>query len=432
MLTKKLKHAVYSGRSFIKTQPLSVNYGIDGLLIMGAMGIAGNNNNLFLQRLGAGDFHLTMLQFIPQILVFFMLIPIGIFADSLRNKRIMMSAALVASGIFFMIAGLSAFIPVYAVYVFLIFLSLANASTFGFYNLSWQAFFPEAVPEWKRNDVLTFRARMTMLVQLVVPLLVGGILTAIASDEGKIAAHQVFYVVAAVFVISNAFHVRRIKAVKPAEPKRMSFAEMKTAGKRLVKNKPFIIFSMTILFFHMTWHMDWTLYFIGQRNYLQMNEIMLSIAPITAMLAQLVTLKFWSKMNTKRGVERPMVYGMLGLALCPLAIIVGTSLPLSYGPFVFLVIHAVGHLAFANITLNLFQCLLKVVDEEYRSFSISVYSCMITLSNAVMPIVGVAIYRGLGGDVNALRLTFAMLFVLRVLAAGLWLLRLKLQPQQAV
>lgn len=420
-----IRQFLQQGRTFIKNQPLSVNYGIDGLLIMGAVGIAGNNNNLFAQRLGAGDFHLSMLHFLPQLMILFLLVPAGIMADSLKNKRLMMSAALIASGVFFSAAGMSAFVPIHTVYFFLILVALGNASNHGLYNLSWQAFFPEAVSEQSRNIVLTFRARMTMIVQLIVPLLVGGVLTAIPSHDGKIAVHQAFYILAAVLLFSNAVHLRKIKPVQPAEPKRISLAEMKIAGGRLLKNRPFTIFSLTILFFHMTWHMDWTLYFIGQANYMGMNEIMLSLTPVSGMVAQLVTLKFWSRNNTKNGVERPLTYGMLGLSLCPLGIIVGVSLPSGHGPFAFLAIHAIGHLAFASVTLNLFQCLLKVVDNEYRSFSISVYTCLITLSNAVMPVAGVAVYRALGADVNALRYTFFILFLLRILAAGLWMLRIK-------
>jgi hypothetical protein len=66
-----------------------------------------------------------------------------------------------------------------------------------------------------------------------------------------------------------------------------------------------------------------------------------------------------------------------------------------------------------------------VADEEYRSFSISVYTCLVCLSNAVMPVAGIALYRALGGDRNGLRYTFAIIFVLRIIAAFLWLLRHK-------
>ncbi|MCL2456951.1 MAG: MFS transporter, partial [Defluviitaleaceae bacterium] len=365
-----------------------------------------------------------------QMLNLFFLIPMGLFADSLSNKRRLLSVALVLAGIFFATAGSAAFVPVHMVYFFLIFLALANVSI-GITNLAWQSYFPEVVPEngevrEKRNDILTFRARMTMIISLIAPLSIGAILTAIPSEGGKIAAHQVFYMLAAVFLISDAIHFRKIKAVAPAEPKRVSWAQIKIAATRLSKNKNFIFFAAAILFFHMTWHADWTLYFIGQRNYLGMNEVLLSFTPVGAMIMQLVTLKKWSRANAKQGVERPFTYGIFGLALCPIAMIVGVSVPdARLGIPLFLTIHALGHLAFACITLNLFQCLLNVVDHEYRSFSISIYTMLVTLSNAIMPVAGVALYRTFGGDRRAIIFSFAVIFFARILAAGFWILYVK-------
>lgn len=436
-MLRKLKHAARNLRSFKQTHPITVRYGIDGILTMGAVSIAANNNNLFAQRLGADEFQLSMLQFLPHMLSLVLLVPMGLATDSFSNKRRMLSAALIMAGIFFTIAGGANFVPDVEVWFFVAFLALASVSV-GITTLAWQSYFPEVVPEdaWdegvreSRNNVLTFRARMTMIVSLVAPLLIGIILTAIQSDGGKIAAHQAFYVLAAVMLAANAFHFRKIKAVRPATPKRVSFAQLKIAARRLSKNKYFIFFALVILFFHMTWHVDWTLYFIGQRNYLGMNEFLLSLTPVVAMISQLSTLKRWSRNNTRQGVERPFVWGILGLALCPVAMIVGLSIPIrALGVPAFLLIHAIGHLAFANITLNLLQCLLKVVDEEYRSFSISVYTVLITLSNAVMPVAGVAMYRGFGGALGDYRTgliaTFAIVFAARILAAGLWMLYVK-------
>ena len=191
------------------------------------------------------------------------------------------------------------------------------------------------------------------------------------------------------------------------------------------------MFTGVALFFHMTWQIDWTLYFIGQANYLMMNEFQLSLTAVVSTFGQFVTLKFWSKRNQKYGVEKPTVFGILGLCFCPIVIIVATSLPLAAGPTVFLTLHALAMFFTATIGLNFFQCLMLVIDEEYRSFSVSIYTCLMTLSNAIMPIVGVAIYRGLGGDVNGLRITFAIVFVFRMASAGLWWLRIKYNKKYA-
>jgi len=423
---KNLKILISRTKKHLVANPQSVTYGIDGILVAGALSIVANNNNLFAQRLGATDFQLSMLQFLPAILTFFLLIPAGLMADSLKNKRRMMTLALILAGAFFAVVSFSPFLPVHNVYFFLTFLALALVSANGMYNLAWQAFFPEVVKEENRNKVLTFRARMTMMVSLVVPLSVGTILTAIPGYDGKIRAHQAFYVLAAVLLFANVFHIKKLKAIIPAVPKKVSFTEMKIAGKRLLRNKPFIIFTLAILFFHMAWHIDWTLYFIGQANYLQMNELLLSLTPVSGMIAQLITLKFWSKRNTKHGVDSSMTYGVFGLALNPIAIIVGIALPHPFGIMAFLMLHFIAMFTFANITLTLFQCLLKVVDEEYRSFSISIYTCLITLSNAIFPMVGVMLYRSLGANARGLQFAFAIIFVMRIAAGVVWLLRLKI------
>ena len=418
-----IKKLFSNGWQFIRPSPLSINYGIDGLLVAGALSIAGTNNNLFALRLGASDIQLSMLQFLPHFLTFLLLIPAGLIADSLKNKRRMMTLMLILAGIFFAIVSISPLVPVHNIYFFLVFLALALVSAGGMYNLSWQAFFPEVVTEEVRNTVLTFRARMTLLVSLVVPLSVGSILLAIPSYEGKIRAHQAFYILAAILLVANVFHIRKIKAVLPVVPKKVSFAELKAAGKRL--SKPFVFFTLAVLFFHMTWHIDWTLYFIGQATYLQMNELLLNLTPVSGMVAQLITLKFWSKRNTKHGVDSSLTFSIFGLALNPIAVILGTSLSHPFGIVIFLTLHFVAMLTFANITLSLFQCLLKVVDEEYRSFSISIYTCLITLSNAVMPLVGVFVYRSFGANVNGLRSAFGVIFVLRIFSGLVWVLRVK-------
>ena len=417
----------------MRDRPLSVHYGIDGLFTFAAISIVSNNNNLFAQRLGAGDFHLSMIMFLPQIIMVILLIPAGLFTDSLKNRRRMIAISLFVGGVFYALAGASAFVPVGTVYIFLGMIALAVVSN-GMYNLSWLSFFPEVVPEEEgenRNTVLTFRARMTMLVQLLFPLAIGGVLTSVVSHEGSIRAHQLFYLAAAILFFMNAFHFRKIKPTMPAAPKRVTFTELKTAAKRLSKNKNFVLFTAAILFFHMTWHVDWTLYFIGQRNYLLMNPFLLSLGPFTATVAQLLTLKLWSKNNIRQGVEKPLAYGMFGLALCPVAMIAGVSISGSLGIGVFLTIHFIGHLAFANLSLNMFQCLFKVADEGNRSFSISVYTLLITLSNGVMPVAGVALYRALGGDRQGLVWAFMIVFFLRIAAGIIWLLRVKYASKMA-
>jgi len=414
------------------SNPVAARYAIDGLFMALAVNIASNNNNLFALRLGAGDYQLSLVQFLPQIFTMLILIPGGLFAGSLGNKRRLIIGALITGAIGYLLCALSPFfrftsllngaIPGYSIYFFLSFLALTGGSI-AIFNISWQSFFPEVVSLQDRNRVLTMRSHMDVFISIPLPLLIGTILLRAASDAGKIHVHQFFYLFAALFLVLAALNYRRINAVRPAEPKRVSFFEIKKAVKSLAHNRQYLLFIATALFFYMTWHSDWTLYFIGQVHYLKMNEFQIGLTTLGATTAQFLTMRFWSRVNEKHGVTLPVTFGILGLSLCPVVMIISTSLPVSVGWYVFIPLHAIVNLPLATTTLNMLQCLLHVADEEYRSFSISVYTCLVCLSNATMPVAGIAFYRALGGDRNGLKYTFAVLFVLRIAAAGLWLLR---------
>ena len=427
-------------KKFADSDPVAARYAMDGLLAALAVNIASNNNNLFALRLGAGDYQLSLVQFLPQFFTLLILIPGGLFAGSLGNKRRIITGALITGAIGYLLCALSPFFRLkpltnglnqaYTIYFFLVFLALA-AGSMAMYNISWQSFFPEVVDIKDLNRVLTMRSHMDVFISIPLPLLVGTILLHTAAGRGKITVHQCFYFFSALFLVLTAMNYRRIKAVRPAAPKRISFFETKNAVESLLHNRQYLLFISAALFFYMMWHFDWTLYFIGEVIYLKMNEFQIGLATLGATTAQFLTMRFWSRINEKHGVVLPVTSGILGLSLCPIAMIVSTSLPVSIGPYIFLTLHAIVSLPLATITLNMLQCLLQVTDEEYRSFSISVYTCLICLSNAVMPVAGIALYRALGGDRNGLRLAFAIIFVLRIVAAGLWLLRWRWQKNRA-
>ncbi|MCL2721617.1 MAG: MFS transporter [Treponema sp.] len=410
---------------FVKANPVAARYITDGSFIAFATTIAINNYYLFAMRLGADDYQLSLVQFLPQIFTMLVLIPGGLLMDSLRNKKRIVIITLAAVMLGYLFCSLSPFTGFYSIAFLLGSLSFAGAAL-ALYNIAWQSFFPTVVDLTNRNYVLTLRTRIFLLISAVAPLLTGIVLAVIKSLEGKIIAHQLFFIVSIFVFLLAIFNFNKFRRSRPIVPKRISLAEMKGSCVSLLHNKPFLLFAAVALFFHATWHFDWTLYFISQVNYLHMNEFQLGLAPLGAAAIQLLTLRFWSRKNEKHGVVLPFTFGILGLSLCPAFMIVAVSLPPSLGPHLFVVLHIIAHIPFATITLNLFQCLLQVVDEENRSFSMSVFACLICLSNAVMPVAGIVLYRALGGDLNGLRYAFAIIFALRIVAAGLWLFRWRL------
>jgi len=421
-----LKYFPASIKNLAKVNPVAVRYITDGLLAVGAVNIAASNFNLFAVRLGANDFQLSLVQFLPHIFTLLILIPGGLLMDSLHNKKRIVIIMMLVVMLGYIFCAVSPFAGFYSIQFFLGSLALTGGAV-ALYNIAWQSFFPSIVSVDTRNLVLTLRTRVTLIISMISPLLVGIILTRINNINGKILAHQVFFISSVLLFTLAVLNFKRFRTTRQrvlqAEPqRRISLFEIKSAVKSLIHNKQFLLFAAAALFFHMTWHFDWTLYFIGQVNYLKMNEFQLGLVGLGAAAIQLLTLKFWSRKNERFGVVFPFTFGILGLSLCPVFMIVSVSLPLSLGPHLFIILHTLAHIPFCVVTLNLFQCILLVVDTQYRSFYISVFTCFLCLSNAVMPVIGVVLYHYLGGDLNGFRYTFAIIFALRIIAALFWLL----------
>ena len=426
-----LKYFPANVKKLAKVNPAAVRYVTDGLLAVGAVNIASSNFNLFAVRLGANHFQLSLVQFLPHIFTLLILIPAGLFMDSLHNKKRIVIIMMLVVILGYLLCAVSPFAAAYSIHFFLGSLALSGSAV-ALYYIAWQSFFPSVVNLTTRNHVLTLRTRVTLIVGMIAPLLVGLILTHIESINGKIIAHQTFFISAVLLFMLAIFNFRRFRVIRQSEPqsietKRLSLSEIKNAGKSLLHNKQFLLFTAAALFFHMTWHFDWTLYFIGQVSYLKMNELQLGLVSLGAAAIQLVTIKFWSRNNEKHGVVLPFTFGILGLSLCPVFMIVSVSLPLWLGAHLFIILHTIAHIPFCVVTLNLFQCILLVVDNKYRSFYLSVFACLLCLSNAVMPVAGVMLYHLLGGDLNAFRFAFAIIFALRIIAALLWFLWYKYQ-----
>ncbi|MDR0502833.1 MAG: MFS transporter [Treponema sp.] len=413
-------------RKLAGSNPVAIRYIIDGLLAVSAVNIANSNYSLFAVRLGADDFQLSLVHFLPHFFTLLVLIPGGLLMDSLHNKKRIVTVMMLVVIFGFFLCAISPFADVYSIQFFLGSLALTGSAV-ALYNIAWQSFFPNVVDANNRNQVLTLRTRVTLIIGMITPLLVGVALTRIGSINGKIIAHQAFFFSALLLLLLAVFNFRKFRTRRQHIPqtaklKGISLSETLNAGKNILHNKQFLLFTAVALFFHMTWHFDWTLYFIGQVNYLQMNEFQLGLVGLGAALIQLLTLKFWSRKNDRYGVVLPFTFGILGLSLCPVFMVISVSIPLSIGPHLFIILHTLAHIPYCAVTLNLFQCILLVTNNEYRSFYISVFTSLLCLSNAVMPVIGVMLYHSLGGDLNGFRYTLFIIFTLRIIAALFWLL----------
>lgn len=400
----------------------AVLFAYEGILITLINNFINNNNNLFATRLGATNLELSLVASLPQVVGMLVLIPGGILTDRMRNKRQMIIAALVILAGFYLALG---FVPMMGKSRFFMFLILISLSIgpMTIYNASWQAYFSDVVPRSKRNKTFTLRTRWTFVINIAAPIVTGTLLASAATNDEKLKFHQSFFWAGCLFIILQILVLREISGGSSEKVHKVKLEELKNTFIGLMHNKKFLGFIGVALFFYMGWQADWTLYYIGQITYLKLNEAWLAYVNVGGALVQFLTIGFWSRVNERRGVRFGIIMGSFGLSLFPLIIILGSILPSSIAATVFLILSTLANFAFATISLNIMQCLLQVIPEEGKTFSISIYTLLVTLSNAVMPIAGVKLYTNLGANVGAFHKTFLILFVLRLAATGLWTLR---------
>ena len=397
-------------------------FALEGMIITIINSIIGNNNNLFATRMEASNFELSLVTAIPQFVGMLVLIPGGILSDRMSNKRKMVVISLICLSSLYMAIGFVQMFGQFRLMAFIFLLAL-SVGPLTIYNASWQAYFSDVIPIEERNRVFTLRTKGTFLFNTVTPLVTGALLANAVLNSEKIRLHQMFFWSAALLIFVQIFILMKISGGCSNKITTTGFKELKVAAVDLIRNKKLMGFIGVSLFFHMSWQSDWTLYYIGQVDYLKLNEAWLSYVVVGGAVMQFLTINFWSRMNEKFGVRLPIIIGSLALSLFPLCMIYATSLPVGKGAVVFLILNTLSNFAFATIFLNIPQCLLQVVPEKNKTLSISIYTVMISFSNAIMPIAGVQLYTALGSNLKALHITFFMIFVMRIIAAVLWLVR---------
>lgn len=397
-------------------------FAFEGILITMVNNFINNNNNLFASRLGASDFQLSLVTSLPQFVGMIVLIPGGILTDQMVNKRKMVILSLSSLAIVYFILGFVPMMRHYGLTAFLVLLAL-SIGPMTLYNSSWQAYFSDIVPIKKRNKTFTIRTRWTFLINFIAPLLTGTLLTLAVTNKAKLMIHQSFFWISCILIIFQVFVLKKISGDSSYSHSDMRLKDVKKIALDLINNKGFLGFVGVALFFYMTWQSDWTLYYIEQVTYLKLNEAWLSFINVGGAAIQFITISFWSHVNEKHGIRFSIIIGSLGLCFFPLVMILSTSLPLNIGPIVFLILSTLSNFAFATVSLNILQCLLQVIPEKNKTLSISIYTVFISLSNAVMPMVGIKLYTILGSNLHALHTTFLIILLSRAIATALWTLR---------
>lgn len=411
-------------------------FGLEGVLFQFVNSVNVFGNSLYATNLGATDTQIGLIQTIPNLIAIALLLPAGILADRARSTKTIPVILLVIAGFSYLFLGT---VPVFSENrMFYFFLSLGlSIGVLANYNASWQIFFGSVTDTESRNDVYTTRNRFMFFIGTLTPLLCGAAMASMAGSEnsvtGKLNALRIFYYLSGLFLFLQAFIIWKIPGGTKSDEEMeqtpaFHLGSLRDAICFMVRDRSFRSFFLSIMIFYITWQIDWSTWYLAQIQYVGMTEMHFGYFNALICVVQLMTIGFFSRMNRKRSVHFTFLYAIMGLAFCPLVVIITASLA-RHGvssdivPWVFIVLGLIGNVPQCCIGLCTVQMLLDVLPEKNRSLITSLYTICVTLSNSLMPLFGVKLYTWMGADYRALVSLYLLVFFARVLVYFLFLRR---------
>lgn len=333
------KSLFYRAKKMPPSAQIMLLFAVEGVFLQYITSINGFGLNLYATNMGATDSQIGIIQMVPNIVACAALLPLGILADRLKStKTIPMLTLLV------MCAGYAFLGSVPALgerRMELFFVSLAfTAGALAIYNAQWQAMFGAAVSLRQRNDVYAFRNQFMFVIGILAPVICGILMGRCHTADGKLLVLRSFFYLCAVCVLLQAAAIKKIPVKQQEEGKapaeagkassRFSVSDLLEAITSVGKNKALRWFFVPVVFFYITWQLDWSMWYLGQVKYCKMSEMTLSICNGVFNIGQLAAVGMIAKVVRKKSPDFALISAGIGLCFCPVIMILVPHLPLAY------------------------------------------------------------------------------------------------------
>ena len=395
---------------------LTYIFALEGMLFQFSGSIKAFGNNLFATNLGASDTQIGLIQTIGCAVTVALLLPVGIIADRCRSPKTVPVCLLFLGGLMFILESLVPAMGAARMALFFLFMGLAGG-LFGAYGGQWQSMFGDLVDLRRRNQIYALRNRVMAALGMVAPMLLGIPVSRCATPEAKLRVLSVFFFISGLLMLAQGVVVLRAlpggRRTAPGAAERFSLQNLGQALLASARNRPFVGFVFSSLLLYMAWHFDWGMWYIGQTQYALLSEAQLSYYNAFCCIAQIFALGFWARVNQKVNVYFTSCFCAAGIVLYPFYMILISVLPAAARPWTLICLAPIASSFECAIGMVMVQMLLAVVPEKHRSLTVSLYTILTTLSNALLPLLGVRLYTALGADARAFRLFFAIEVVVR-------------------
>ena len=381
-------------------------FAAEGIFLQYVCSVNSFGMNLYATNMGASDSQIGLVQMVPNLVACVALLPLGILGDRLKSSKTVPVFCLLLMSIGYFFFGSVPAFGKNRMFWFFVFLAM-TAGGLAIYNAEWQALFGDIVPLERRNHVYAFRNRFMFIIGIIIPVICGLLMGRYDKADGKLLVLRIFFYLAGALVLIQALVIRFIPGGTHDEKEEkkeegFSFRDVISAIASVGKNRMLRLFFLPMLFFYMTWQLDWSMWYLGEINYCSLSETALSVSGGVYNIGQFLIIGTMAELVRKKSPDYAIISAGVGLCCCPLIMMFVPLLPVPLRPTVFTILVTVLNAPQCAIGLCTVQILLHAAPEKNRSLMVSLFTMMTTLTNSIFPLIGVKIYTALGSDLAAL------------------------------
>ena len=350
---------------------------------MGVANAAGIYLPVFLVRLGATNFEISLLTAIPALAGFLVSIPLGTYIQSRRNVVPWYSRSRGLSQLVYAATAVAVFFvpPEQAVVIILVLWALMTIpSTIGM--VAFYAVMDGAAGPRGRYDLLSMRWSVMGFTTAITVLIVGQLLEVVPFPLG----YQIVFVTFSVAGFVAAYYASRIRLPDHPPVVREPGASRRTrlaAFFSLVRSHPpFVAFVVRHFVFTLGTRLAVPLIPLWYVREAGASDAWVGIIGMGQSFILLFGYSFWRRQSRRRSIRSLVIATTIGAALYPVVLALSTDL------IAIVFITAYGAAVYSGIDLVLFDLLMRTIPQRYSVTLTSVETSVQNLASIIGPLLG--------------------------------------------
>ncbi len=336
----------------------------------------------YAKRLGASDFHFTLLQSLPALVAFCVLIPGGYLVDKAKNKIAVAVIVALVSRLFLLLFALVPLLPQEMQALTLVILVGLRHAPEGLWTVAYQSIVSDVFPYSELAQVMSIRNRIANIAQLACIIVLSQVMSYLnGTDYDMVSALQIVFVVAAVFGIWEILYYKKLQPRKEHIQTEHSFlGNLKEVAKKLPQQHRYLTYCITVLPFYMAWLFPPALFNIVTFSVFKADEKWMTYMSIVHTLSALIGLALWRRIIEKKGNSVSLLWAVISMSFSPLIYAFAPDI------LVLTILMVVPGFATAGINLLFFNLLIEMSPQKQKTTYMAFFTSLVNLITFVMPL----------------------------------------------